>query len=1403
MADTHRRLLLLPPDLTAAQRARLESALIDVVQTQNRLAAASPYVLRYTGPPAATSNGFALPHEPATPWRTAQLFDPGQPPAEPDVLLRTAAGLLDALESAHTAAGRPVVHGGLCPGAVLDGADGLLKVTDFGLAPAICQVLGVDAYLNLAVSAGHDASGAWEVLSESNFERDDRLCAFIDPDKYGQDTLTTFEAGSDLIAAGLLLHLLATHVHPYLHFAPDAHRVVDMARMMSFGVPIAISAPALTGSPRPEVRACCQLVLELLARLPRERPAAREATARLVAAGYKVQLDLQRAERWVTQLEALLAGSAWRDLELVLKDRPALASWPADLEARAAAVALRAETALDNAAAHRAVEEDERRAMDWLRRVQLAAEANDWESADKLLTNRPRLKHWPEVVLTESAQLEQRVGQEKRIQGAREWQRALKKAYESHDWASVARRFARRPDEDICPPEVRAYAAEVEQEYEGWLAQEEARRKQIETDHEQVRSWLNEAERLAAAGDWIGAVDLLGEPPDVEHWPARGREQAEKLKKEWLLQWATVIAGELPKITNRVRGLAVEAVRAAVRPEQTAFLDPKALEVLVEDVLLGLPDEEAGGRGPVRVRLRPARGVPPAPCARGEIVFRLRGLEPEILGGATELTAAVAAALPLVLPEVQQSQIGAFAEALRASVYADADVRAAITPPVDSAVAEVRLLGATQSDPPLQVKLAWNPATLGWEPADKTVFAEMLRAGAAAALRHTAVADLVERVPLLKPYAGGLSVEPQGEPRLTPDGWPAAFEGSGDLVLRAPGLSGPQILGNGPLSYERVDVVAFSIPTSDIVGHLNHLLLLAQERGRDALASELRRAAKASGAKINAPKRVTGPVEELVFGLQGPSASTELRALWSPQDFRFVFPPGWEEQLGQVLGAAAAAIDTEVKTQLPTHDEPTAKRSPRKVQPQRTVLIGGVAAGVVGVAIVGFVIFGGGNKDGNPTPGTGPGAQPLQNGTVLPTPNHGNGAPVEPPTVDPGPDAGPGSVEPPPVVLSAAERFLASWPVARELEEGADPRAAVVLPAVVAGLAEADDALSAAIANLVAATGTGGSVSVAAAVEAGLPADAVEVVLQWQLRSGGDVRIVTRFAPVGSDSWVALDENASAVLAAAEAARNAVESSFTGALAEMQAHAVAGELRLFHARAAEARTALAIFPDLPGSAQYTTLVASQPPPWNDDSAVRPTGRFEAATAERDPSTGYPILVEYEDRQLALIAVAPHDPVWSELGSVVRDGEPLARLVRNNEALRPWELFYVDVDELPVEGFNAALTAFPPGSGLTLVTRDAWFLAALRSRGGAPLAGMLLGGWEWCADAPASEDGRRWLVGGSRLLAEIATGPVARPSPAADTATWYRWLTQPLVMQRRLMSFGDELTAARGMLRVFP
>ncbi len=281
MAEAHRRIILKPAQLGKEERSRLADLLSAAADLQNQFASRSVHVLQLVGGIQETEHAFWIEHEPATPFPVAELFNPELPPPADRILLRMAAALFDALRVTHGSSGdRPQVHGGICPGVIVKNPDGIDKVTDFGFAPALCAVLGVDGYLNLAVSPrteGPDeeqATGVWEALAPGVADRDDRICAFIDPEKCGLGQYDTFERQSDIIAAGIFLHLLAERRHPYFPDDPTLHRMVDVADYMAMGGPTTPRRQELQESSDPAVRLWCELVAKMVDRIPQNRPSA-------------------------------------------------------------------------------------------------------------------------------------------------------------------------------------------------------------------------------------------------------------------------------------------------------------------------------------------------------------------------------------------------------------------------------------------------------------------------------------------------------------------------------------------------------------------------------------------------------------------------------------------------------------------------------------------------------------------------------------------------------------------------------------------------------------------------------------------------------------------------------------------------------------------------------------------------------------------------------------------------------------------------------------------------------------------------------------------------------------------------------------------------------------------------
>ncbi|MCH7814319.1 MAG: hypothetical protein IID40_09900, partial [Planctomycetes bacterium] len=283
MAQVQRRVILKPAGLTDEQSARLAELLGAAIERQRQLATKSMHVLELTGNLQQNEQAFFVEHEPAEPFPTAGLFDPEVDGADEKTLLRLSAAIFGALGSAHSSGDRPYAPGGLCPGTILETPDKIIKISDFGMAAAICNALGVESYTNLAAGPRVDGppetlgTVAWEILGADVDSREDRICSFIDPQKYGMQALGTFEPGSDVIAAGFILHLMAEHQHPYLYSVdPAAHLLPEMSEFMAEMRYNGARRQDLRESTDPAVRLWCDLVAKALGRLPENRPSSVE-----------------------------------------------------------------------------------------------------------------------------------------------------------------------------------------------------------------------------------------------------------------------------------------------------------------------------------------------------------------------------------------------------------------------------------------------------------------------------------------------------------------------------------------------------------------------------------------------------------------------------------------------------------------------------------------------------------------------------------------------------------------------------------------------------------------------------------------------------------------------------------------------------------------------------------------------------------------------------------------------------------------------------------------------------------------------------------------------------------------------------------------------------------------------
>lgn len=594
MAQAHRRVILKPAGLSESDSSRLAEMLATAIERQQQLASESVHVLQFIGGLQETEQAFYVEHEPAEALPAEGLFDQDASGAEDKQLLRLAAALFDALAAAHgTEQQRPQSHGGLCPGALLISPDGIEKMSDFGFAPAICATLDVESYVNLAVSPKTEgspetqATGAWEVLSPDEFERQDRLCAFIDPEKYGTQTLRSFEPGSDIIAAGFILHLLAEHQHPYLYADPDAHRFVEMSEYMAMGRYNGARRQDLRESGDPAVKLWCELVGKMLARLPQERPSAVELGRAL---GQHVK-PVDAGEILRRRLEAvneLVERNAWQEVRRVVKGLVDSKAAPPDLAERANALLRQADANLllnqatdlmagDNwpaaqeplsslltlPALPKDVAEKAQKAAGVLKHslaakveieqieARLAEDEGSAPSASQALLQglaprfdelppeasllppvRTRLQHIREDFSgrLESVTAEVQAAIEADRARAEEWLGRLESAFEAREWETLEALLANRPELRHWPDEILQRANDIQQREEEQLAQER-RRAAIEADRAQAEQWLGRLESAFGTQAWDTLEGLLSDRPELEHWPEEALKRANAIQQ--------------------------------------------------------------------------------------------------------------------------------------------------------------------------------------------------------------------------------------------------------------------------------------------------------------------------------------------------------------------------------------------------------------------------------------------------------------------------------------------------------------------------------------------------------------------------------------------------------------------------------------------------------------------------------------------------------------------------------------------------------------------------------------------------------------------------------------------------------------------------------------------------------
>ena len=594
MAESYRRIIRRPSGVDDGSWSRLGELLAEAVKRQGRLASESSHILRLLGglQELADGSGFFVEHESATAMPIGGFFDRSAPTVHESELLRMTVAVFEALRTAHVREGeRPVAHGAVCPGVIGFAPDGAAKITDFGFAPAICDVLGEEAYVNLAIGPeegtepGMCVTGAWEVLTRDEYERDGRICAFIDPEKYGSDSLGAFEPASDIIAAAFILHLLAEHQHPYLSNDPDAHRLVETSAFMAALPYNGARRRDLRESKDPGVRLWCELIAGSLARLPKNRTTAASIVDAL-RDHVKPDDEGDVLRRRLESVEALAEQKAWDQVRQAARSLAENKAAPADVVQRANALAVQAEaSALVDRARDALGGDDWPTADEPIDRVlstpgvsaDLASQAREirggvksslaarevLDEVDLRLARDERADPFETVELmqalldelgkykTDPALLPQVRGRlnavHRRITGrleealpaaqasmeaertrATEWAKKLESAVESAQWDALEKLLADRPQLRLWPAEIQARVDAVQQRLDEHL-NEEKQREAIEEDHAAASLWIDQLRLAAAAQRWERAEQLLKDKPVLTHWPPGVADEADQL----------------------------------------------------------------------------------------------------------------------------------------------------------------------------------------------------------------------------------------------------------------------------------------------------------------------------------------------------------------------------------------------------------------------------------------------------------------------------------------------------------------------------------------------------------------------------------------------------------------------------------------------------------------------------------------------------------------------------------------------------------------------------------------------------------------------------------------------------------------------------------------------------------
>ncbi len=581
MADAYRRVVPKAPNTTPDQLDALRRGLQDSVRLQRELAHRSLHVLELFGDLQEDETCFFLEHEPAKPEDSSALFDPNARPDDGPRLLAAAVGLADALRVAHAETHpKQAAHGGICPGVVLTDPAGTIKLTDFGFARVICETLGVKSYIELAVgpadipSSTHRTTGCWQVLREDDHTRDDRLCAFVDPYKYGNAALATFERASDIIALGLFLHLLAEHRHPLLDRGDD-HRLVATSESMAYFPYAGARRQDLRKSTDAAVLRWCELVTQMLSSEPQDRPSVKRILDAFDEVGVR-PLDLSELfARRRNEARELDKMGRWEEVRDKVAPLLADPNVPPPIAEQAKQLA-------ERASLHLLIREADR-----------IASTDDWRNARKLIDQLPKTGLPPDVTQARENALE-------RLRGLRRLEDELNAVETVAADLTVS-------DADTSLSVVTGLLGRLEQVADESTVPSQRRRRDqllqtlirrrsdltsdketLAAEHEAVRAWLATVKQAWEAEDWAAFEACRQGRPTTPRWPNDVKKSFEKLEEHYrIVQTAVAWIAHVPQ-TLPENDVTLPEQLLAERPELHG--NPPGLSRGVEQVATRLRD---------------------------------------------------------------------------------------------------------------------------------------------------------------------------------------------------------------------------------------------------------------------------------------------------------------------------------------------------------------------------------------------------------------------------------------------------------------------------------------------------------------------------------------------------------------------------------------------------------------------------------------------------------------------------------------------------------------------------------------------------------------------------------------------------------------------------------------------